>query len=250
MKIDNIKLDIIFDNKHCNNTKESLWGFSCLIQTPNNTILFDTGSNGRVLLKNIKSRGLDINNIDTVFISHSHWDHIGGIDSILEINSNIDIFLTSSLSKNLIRDLKTLSKKVEVIEENPIEILPNIYSTGAMGNEKEQALIIDTDRGLIIVAGCSHSGIANIALRAKEFLGKKIFLLLGGFHLYKKSEKEILEVIDTIKNKIDTQFIAPSHCTGNRAIELFQSRFKQNYISSGMGIHINFQQNHINNYCF
>jgi 7,8-dihydropterin-6-yl-methyl-4-(beta-D-ribofuranosyl)aminobenzene 5'-phosphate synthase len=249
MKIDNIKLDIIFDNKQCNNTKESLWGFACLIETPNNTILFDTGSNGRVLLKNIKSRELSISNIDTIFISHSHWDHIGGIDSILELNKNINIFLTSSLSKNLIRDLKTLCNKVEIIGENPIEILPNIYSTGAMSNEKEQALIIDTNKGLIIIAGCSHSGIDNIAIRAKEFLNKKIFLLLGGFHLYKKSEKEIIKVINTIE-KVDTQFIAPSHCTGDRAIELFQNRFKENYINSGMGIHIDFQQNHINNYCF
>ncbi|HHD81233.1 MAG TPA: MBL fold metallo-hydrolase, partial [Campylobacterales bacterium] len=87
MKSDDIKLTVVFDNECCNNELTSLWGFSCFIETPNSTILFDTGSNGRVLLQNIKKRDLKLSSIDNIFISHAHWDHIGGLDSILEINS-------------------------------------------------------------------------------------------------------------------------------------------------------------------
>jgi len=249
MNINDIKINIIFDNDSCKDNTKLLWGFSCLIETPYNTILFDTGSNGRVLLKNIKSRKLNISNIDTIFLSHSHWDHIGGIDSILELNPDIQIYLTSSISQNLIRDLNTLSNGVNLIDNQPIQIQKETYSTGAMGKEKEQAIILDTNRGLVIVAGCSHSGIENIASRAKEFLNKEIFLLLGGFHLYKKNNSEILETIKKIKD-LNIKFIAPSHCTGDRAKELFQNEFKENYINSGLGTYINFTKNHINNYCF
>ncbi|NOZ91333.1 MAG: MBL fold metallo-hydrolase [Epsilonproteobacteria bacterium] len=249
MKSNDIKLTVLFDNECCNNDLTSLWGFSCFIQTTNSTILFDTGSNGRVLLKNIEKKKLKIPSIDNIFLSHAHWDHIGGIDSILELNSSVHIFVTSHISKNFIRDMKTLSNGVTIIEEKPTEILTDIYSTGYIGEQSEQSIILNTDDGLIIIAGCAHGGIENIAKRAKKFFNKKILLLLGGFHLHSKNDQEILKIIKTIKN-LDTKFVAPSHCTGSRARELFKEEFKDNYIDSGLGIEISFKENDIINYCF
>jgi len=248
MKLDDIKLSVVFDNECCSDKLISLWGFSCFIETPNGTILFDTGSNGRVLLKNIETKELNISSIDNIFISHGHWDHIGGLDSILELNPSIHIFVTSHISKNMIRDLKLLSNGVTVIDDKPTKILTDIYSTGAIGKESEQSIILDTNEGLIIVAGCAHSGIENIAKTAQKFLNKKILLLLGGFHLHNKTDKEVLEIIKTIQ-KLDTKFVCPSHCTGVRAKELFQEKFRQNYINGGVGIKIEFKED-IKKYCF
>jgi len=239
MKIDNIQLSIVFDNECCSSNLTSLWGFSCFIKTPNHNILFDTGSNGRVLLKNLNKIDLNISSINNIFISHTHWDHIGGLDSILELNPHVNIFITSYISKNLIRDLKTLSSGVTIIEDTPIEILDDIYSTGAMGEQNEHSIILNTDKGLIVIVGCAHSGVENIAKRVNEFFNRPIFLILGGFHLNNRDDIEILEIIETLK-KLDTKFVSPSHCTGERAKKLFKEKFGENYIEGGVGININF----------
>jgi 7,8-dihydropterin-6-yl-methyl-4-(beta-D-ribofuranosyl)aminobenzene 5'-phosphate synthase len=244
MRSEEIRVDIVFDNECRDHTLSSLWGFSCLLQTPQQTTLFDTGSNGRVLLKNLQAKGLSVEKIDTLFLSHAHWDHIGGLDSILEINPNLDIFLTSHISKNLIRDLKTLSKSVHVIKEEATELLPDIHSTGAMGEASEQSIIMDTQEGLIIIAGCAHSGIARIVQRAKSLFDKEILLLLGGFHLFNKTESELHQIITDIQ-KAGTRYVAPSHCTGADAKALFAQKFGDYYIDGGAGVSLTFHQQEV-----
>ena len=219
----------------------SLWGFSALIKTPEHTILFDTGSNGRILLKNLQAQNHNLSKVDTIFISHAHWDHIGGVDSILELNPNVHIFVTSHVSKNMIRDLKTLSKGVTIIGDEPTKLFSDIYSTGAMGDASEQSIIIDTNDGLIVISGCAHSGIQAIAKRAKDTFDKEILLLLGGFHLFSKDEVEVTEVVNHIK-ALGTKYVCPSHCTGEKAKNIFRQKFGKYYIDGGAGINIAFDQ--------
>ena len=99
-----MEITIVFDNYPYNSELTSLWGFSAFLQLTHQTILFDTGSNGPVLLRNIQTSGLNVKDIDTLFISHPHWDHIGGVDAVIEQNPNLHIFAPDSLSKHLIHD--------------------------------------------------------------------------------------------------------------------------------------------------
>ena len=69
-----MKFNIIFDNVKFDHSLQNLWGFSCYIDELK--MLFDTGSNGRVLLKNGKKMGINFKEIKYVFISHPHWDHL------------------------------------------------------------------------------------------------------------------------------------------------------------------------------
>jgi 7,8-dihydropterin-6-yl-methyl-4-(beta-D-ribofuranosyl)aminobenzene 5'-phosphate synthase len=228
-----MRFNILFNNVRGEKDFQTLWGFSCYI--PELNLLFDTGSNGRVLLQNAKKMGIDFKEIKYLFISHHHWDHIGGIDTVIEENPNITMFVPSSLSKHLIKDLKSLVKEVIVVNDKFSEILPNVYTTGIMQPLEEQSMAIDTPKGLIIITGCGHAGIINIQKRIKENLNKEIYYILGGFHLLRSSDKEIQEVIQNS----DTKFISPTHCTGEKAIKMIKTKFQDNFIKAGVGNTIN-----------
>ena len=71
-----VTISITFDNTAYSPNFESGHGFSCLIQGKEKTILFDTGANGRKLLYNLEELKIDLKQIDVIFLSHIHWDHV------------------------------------------------------------------------------------------------------------------------------------------------------------------------------
>ena len=231
-----MRFSIVFDNYTANEKLESFWGFSCMI---NDNFLFDTGSNGRALVRNMVKMGFDIEKLKYLFISHPHWDHIGGIDSIVDINRNLTLFLPDSLSSLYIRDLKRLSKEIKVIHEYPVRLFDGFYSTGVMHPIGEQSLVIDEGEFGIVVVGCSHPGITNIVKRAKDILNKPILYAIGGFHLMRSSEDEIIEIVKEMKN-LGVEYVTPTHCSGDLAIEIFKAEYGENYIPGGVGRVIEF----------
>lgn len=226
---------ILFDNYNSVSTCQSLWGFSAYFEEYK--LLFDTGSNGRVLLKNMSELGVDVKEVEYLFITHSHWDHIGGIDSILELNPNITLFIPSSLSKHLIKDLKSLAKEVVICTKKPQKLFAKLYTTGLLGEEMpEQSLIVDEDETRVIT-GCGHFGVQNIVKVACEVIGKKIDFAIGGFHLLRSSEDEILDSIEGLK-ELGVSRVLPTHCTGDKAINIYKNSFGENCIQGGIGTKI------------
>ncbi len=216
-------MTILFDNYKVCDKCQSLWGFSAYLEEYK--LLFDTGSNGRVLLKNMQLLDVDVKKIEYLFITHSHWDHIGGLDSIIELNPNLTLFVPSSLSKHLIKDLRTLVKEVVVCTKKPQKLFANLYTTGVLGDETpEQSLIIDKQESTLIT-GCGHFGIENITKVAREIIGRDIQCVVGGFHLLRSSDEKILHTIDALK-EMNVKCARPTHCSGDKAIELFEKIFK------------------------
>jgi len=230
-----MKFKILFDNYTYDTNLQSLWGFSSLIKVHNKTILFDTGSNGRILLANAKKMGINFKDIDIVFISHNHWDHIGGLDTVIEENPNILLIVPNSLSKHLIKDLKILVKEVMVINQFT-QISDHLYSTGLIGDDMpEQSLIIEKNNELYVIGGCSHPGIDNFEKIAKN-LNKPIKYTIGGFHMMYKKEKEILKTI----SNLSSEYITATHCTGDLAIKLIKEKYQNKFIEGGVGKVIKF----------
>ena len=224
-----ITLISVYDNYQVDPELKTAWGFATIIKTPQEPILFDTGGNSEALLSNMKKLGIDPSSIKKVVISHIHSDHLGGLEGFLERNSNVTVFIPSSFPKsfkNMI--IQNGAKFVEI--SAPRKISDSIYTTGELyGPPKEQSLIIDSKKGLVVITGCAHPGIVNIVKRAKKLMKRdKVYLVLGGFH------HPPLSCIKEFKG-LGVEKIAPSHCTGDSAREAFRKEYKENFIEYGVG---------------
>ncbi len=229
-----LRFTVLYDNYlHLDGTKAD-WGFSCLIEGTEKTILFDTGTQPEILMHNAKVLNVDLKNVDQVVISHNHDDHTGGLSALLERNPKVTVFFPVSFPPEFRRRVEGLKAKAQQVDK-PIEICRNVYLTGEMGDEiKEQSLIIDSPKGLIIVTGCSHQGIVNILRRAKEILDRPIHLVFGGFHLGNRSEAEMKEIIAAFK-QLKVEKCGATHCTGDGPIAMFKQAFGENYLPMGAG---------------
>ena len=230
-----IKLTVLADNyRYAMNTAIE-WGFSCLIEGMERSILFDTGSTTSVLSNNLVSLGLNLCCVDLMVISHDHFDHVGGLPMVLAKNHDLDAYLPVSVSLGT-RQIVEQSGATVRCEQSPAIICSNVWLTGEMPGQlrNEQSLILDTAQGLVIVTGCAHQGITNILVRAKEIMNKDIYLVLGGFHLLSMTEAQIREIIGEFRRQ-GVRKCGASHCTGDLAINLFREAYGQDYESLGTG---------------
>jgi len=235
---ENIKLTILYDNYVFTEGTKSDWGFACLIEGTEKTILFDTGTKSDVLWHNIEKLNADLSKVEQIVISHNHGDHTGGLKSVLEKNSDVIVYLPFHFSDDFVKGVEGKGAKI-TIADKPQEICKNVHLTGKMGTEIiEHSLILDTPKGLVIVTGCSHQGIVNILKKAKQILDKEIYLVFGGFHLMRHSDEKVKEIIQEFK-KLGVKKCGATHCTGDRAIALFKEVFGENYVQMGVGKVIN-----------
>jgi 7,8-dihydropterin-6-yl-methyl-4-(beta-D-ribofuranosyl)aminobenzene 5'-phosphate synthase len=198
------------------------------------TVLFDTGGEGSKLLENMSKSGISPGEIDMVVLSHIHRDHFGGLTRFLEKNPDVTIFVLESFPGDFKREIKDYGAHVIEVKKST-KICEGIYSTGELGsNIKEQSLVIHDERGLMTVTGCAHPGIVNIVNTAKDLFKKDIFLLLGGFNLYKKSRDELKKIVAGLK-KAGVKYIGPCHCSGDEAKKFLKEIYQKNYINVGVG---------------
>lgn len=230
---------VIYDNW---TTREDLtpgWGFSALIELPERRILFDSGADGRSLLTNMERLKLDPEEIDTVFLSHPHGDHTGGLEGLLRVNPQLIVYLGRSFSQGFKEALQSAgAKPVEITGAK--QLFDDVYTTGELGAVlNEQCLIIDTKNGLLVLTGCAHPGIVKIAKAAVKQLNRQIDLLLGGFHLGGTRQAKVHSIIDSLR-KLGVKRVGPCHCTGDEAIKLFKRAYKEDFIEVGVGSRIEF----------
>ena len=227
-----ITLISVYDNYQVDPELKTAWGSATIIKTPQKLILFDTGGNSEILLSNMEKLGIDPFSIKKVVISHIHGDHLGGLEGFLERNGNVTVFIPNSFPqsiKNMI--IQKVQKGAKFVEISaPRKISDSIYTTGELyGSPKEQSLIIDSKKGLVVITGCAHPGIVTIVKRAKKLMKKdKVYLVLGGFH------HPPLSCIKEFK-ELGVEKVAPSHCTGDLAREAFRKEYMGNFIEYGVG---------------
>ena len=209
-----MKITIIYDNEVRKQGLKADWGFSCLIEAPGvPPILFDTGASGSILLGNMKELQLSPSAIGIIVISHAHWDHTGGLQAILELNDDAELYLPASFGH-------AISGRTVVEVTDARQICENVFTTGELEGI-EQSLVLETDKGIVVVAGCSHPGVGDI-IDAAARVGT-VYGIVGGFHGF-----------DDFERLNDLSLICPCHCTQyKQEIELI---FPEKCLDCGAGI--------------
>jgi len=195
----------------------SEWGFSCLIDVSGERILFDTGGDGSILLRNMERLGIDPEDLTTIVLSHEHWDHTGGLSDLLRTNRDVEVHLLASFSESFKNKID--NPVVEV--RGPAKICDRVYTTGELGTSiKEQSLALETKSGMVVLTGCAHPGIGEI-MDAASGIGD-ICGIIGGFHGF--SDYSLLNGV---------KFLSPCHCTQH--LSEIVSQFPDAYHKNGVG---------------
>lgn len=232
--VSTIDITVIYDNNPYREEMETAWGFSCVVKGPEKTILFDTGGDGARLLRNMKKLGIDPREIDMVVLSHIHGDHVGGLHEFLEKNPKVAVYVPESFPERFKKEAEAYGAVVLDVK-GALKIHERVYSTGEMGNGiKEQALIVRTDRGLIVITGCAHPGIVEIIESAKALLSDDVLLAIGGYHLGGKSREALRDIISDFR-RLGVRYVGPCHCTGDTAMQMFEEEYRDDFVRIGVG---------------
>jgi len=209
-----MKVTIVYDNEVYKKGVGLIadWGFSSLVEVENAPrILFDTGTDGRILLNNMEKLGIDPTSIDEVFISHAHFDHTGGLSELLKVNRKAKIYVPPSFRGPSAREVVTVT--------GPTKIHENVFSTGEL-DRIEQSMAVKTGKGIVLIVGCSHPRMSRILETASRF--GKVYAIIGGLHSF--SEYELFKELG---------LICPAHCTQHK-MEI-RNLYPNKYISGGVG---------------
>lgn len=227
-----LRLTVLFDNLPHRAGLTTGWGFSCLVTGMERSILFDTGADGAVLLSNM--RRLGPGDVDGIVLSHIHADHTGGLERFLVERPDVDVWLPADFPPAFLRGIAEQGARVRPVGAGG-RLFTGVYSTGPLGEGLvEQALILDTEKGLVVVTGCAHPGIVHVAETATRLAGKRIHLLVGGFHLMRESDAEIDAIVARLR-ALGVEKVAPSHCTGEAAIARFRQTWAEDFVAGGLG---------------
>jgi len=226
----------VYDNVLYNKNLKYGWGFSCYIEHKDKKILFDTGNDSYTLFYNMEKIGINAELLDFLIVSHNHWDHTGGLIAAAKACKHSLTYVGASFSKKFIEEIsgennecKTVADIVYLCNKN-ILIGPELSNNGL----KEIAVALKHEKGLIIITGCAHPGIINIIKELKKKCPENIYLVLGGFHLYDKPLAQIKDIVTEFK-ELGVCKVAPCHCTGEKAIELFREEYENNFIDFHTG---------------
>ena len=226
---------IVYDNNSLKGDLTPAWGFSCLIVLPPHHILFDSGGDPSILLRNMHEMDIDPEKIDTVVLSHGHGDHVGGLSGFLRYQHRITVYIPRSFPNSFKEEVGLMGADVKEVDGSMM-IHPGVYTSGELGGGlKEQSLVLKTCQGLVIITGCAHPGIVEIVTHVRELFEENVYLLIGGFHLMDKSPKELREIAKKL-DKLRVKRIAPCHCSGDTARNFFKQYYGDNNISCAAGL--------------
>jgi 7,8-dihydropterin-6-yl-methyl-4-(beta-D-ribofuranosyl)aminobenzene 5'-phosphate synthase len=105
---------------------------------------------------------------------------------------------------------------------------------------KEQSLVVNSQAGLVIITGCAHPGVIRITEEAERLFERKVALVLGGFHLGGKSQRELAGIVERFRD-LGVSHVAPCHCSGDAAKAAFKQTYGDSCFAAGVGFTVDLQ---------
>lgn len=237
------------------------WGYAALVEVDDQKILFDTGRDPEVILHNLTALGISLAEVDHVVLSHHHGDHTGGLVALKKRQP--DALAHVHVARGFAEHARALGADFAAAGGAPFEVAdrptallgrPDVMLTGPIARRFEeravapenlrvpddQALVIDSADGLIVITGCGHAGMVNTLDAAQRlFPGRPLLAVIGGMHLFERTRSygvgttlpDYLEVVaarlrgETVHRAQPAvparppRYILGSHCTGLAALE-------------------------------
>lgn len=254
---DTVKATVLVDNIRKDDMRGE-WGLSIFIEYQGRRILLDTGAS-ELFLENADKLGIDISKTDYAVLSHAHYDHADGMEAFFKRAPDACFYLREGCAENCYskktyfykyiglprRILRRYADRIVYVSGDHelcegVYLIPHkteglselgkvnqlyIRKSGgwqADSFEHEHSLVFDTDRGLVIFNSCSHGGADNIICEtARTFPEKRIRALIGGFHLFKRTDEDVRALADRIR-RTGIEEIYTGHCTGSHALAILQ----------------------------
>ena len=270
-----MKAKIIVDNISDGKVRGE-WGLCIYIEYNDKKILLDTGASG-LFAQNAEIYGIHLEDVDMAVLSHAHCDHANGIEKFLQKNTKANFYLQKSAEENCYAKkfifhkyigipkgiLEKYRDRIQFVTEyyqlcEGVHLIshktPGLESIGKRENlyikkdrtwiadnfSHEQSLVFDTEKGLVIFNSCSHGGADTIINEiGSTFPDKHVYALIGGFHLFNKSENEVREFAGKIR---DTKigYLCTGHCTGQKAYDILQEELGDIMHQFRVGLSIEF----------
>jgi 7,8-dihydropterin-6-yl-methyl-4-(beta-D-ribofuranosyl)aminobenzene 5'-phosphate synthase len=261
------RITILYDAFGKPSTMTQDWGYSALVEHGGKRILFDIGNNPSIFARNVKAAGVDLKKLDFVVLSHRHLDHTASLNHLLDINPDVRIYVPrdgvfgGSIPSKFYRRQDSLPDEMRyfagkpsepltsgvpwlngrfVMVDSTLEVIPGVHLISlvsqSVGTKElpEVSMALETARGLVVVAGCSHPGIERIVAAAAR-IQPKVHSLFGGLHLPSAPDPEIARIAAALHDTYKVERIVPGHCTGEPAFFQFKKTWKERYTYAGLG---------------
>jgi 7,8-dihydropterin-6-yl-methyl-4-(beta-D-ribofuranosyl)aminobenzene 5'-phosphate synthase len=258
-----IKITALVENTAAGRGLLAEHGISFLIESGNKKLLFDTGQ-GQALKHNAQCLGIHLESVDSIVLSHGHYDHTGGLSDVLSLAKQPRVLVHSqAFAPKYARSADGSARDVGMVELTrqdvrsmanvnwvyaPIEIGEGAWCTGPIPRtnkyedaggpffkDKEcqmpdeipddQAVFLETKSGTVVILGCAHAGIINTLHFIRTLTAsRRIHAVIGGMHLLNANSQRMEATISELRN-LGIERLMPCHCTGFAAVARLWNEF-------------------------
>ncbi len=230
-----LEIRIIYDNTSARAELKEDWGFAALATFGGRRILFDSGTKPDLFLENLGKLGIAPGSIEQALISHEHGDHRNGIYRLYPLHRALSVHFLDRFLPEAFTEAERIGLRPNRVT-GPFQLADGVFSSGLVeGDPPEQALAIETSKGIAMLVGCSHPGVVKMV---ETVLARRrassIRLLVGGMHMFRQTAEQIRPQIERLR-ALRVERIAPAHCTGDLARQMFREAYGAAFEEAGAG---------------